>query len=197
MRDATRQRIEGYAREVDAGEVTLEVAEQGIAQAKHAMEDAMRDNTGGAGPRGHKSAARGADAEVAEKPLPWTHEAEQALLKVPEGFMRDLTRERVEAFAGRRGETQVTKAVMEAKYAEWGEGSAGQRSELPWDDDALEHVGRIPEFVRRMVIKEVESCARRMGAETVTMKVLDSARRAWQEHGAFHLENHEQQSSGC
>jgi nucleotide-binding universal stress UspA family protein len=191
MRDATRQRIEDYALNVGAGEVTLEVAEHRIAQAKQAMRDGLRDNAARADPHG----VPGLSGEDAEPPIPWTDEAEQALLRVPEGFMRNLTRQRVEAFAGRQGKAQVTTEVMDAKYAEWGEGSAGQRCELPWDDDALEQVGRIPEFVRRMVIKEVESCARRMGVEAVSMKVLDSARRSWQEHGVFHAEDNPQQDS--
>ncbi|MEE9295842.1 MAG: universal stress protein [Phycisphaerae bacterium] len=181
MRDATRQRIEDYALKVGAGEVTLEVAEQGIAQAKQAMHEAARDGTDPSPKR-----QRG---EREEPALTWTAEAEQALLRVPEGFMRDLTRQRVEAFASRHGKNEVTKDVMDAKYAEWGEGSASQRSELPWDDDTLEHVGRIPEFVRGMVIKEVEGCARRMGVEAVSMKVLEHARRTWQEHGVFHSED--------
>ena len=205
MRDATRKRILDYALKVGAGEVTLEVAEQGIAQAKQAMQAAGGDGTGQMGPhpsepgrpRPRTDGAPGeAGAKNVEQPIPWTEEAEKALLRVPEGFMRDLTRQRVEAFAGRHGKTEVTKAVMEAKYAEWGDGSAGQRSELPWDDDALEHVGRIPEFVRGMVIKEVEGCARRMGVEAVSMKVLDSARRAWQEHGVFHSEDNPRQHGG-
>ncbi len=192
MRDATRQRIEDYALEVGAGEVTLEVVEQGIAQAKEAMRKSMRDNAGHADPQGVPELA----GEDAQPPILWTEDAERVLLRVPEGFMRNLTRQRLEAFAGRLRKTQVTTEVIDAKYAEWGGGSVGQRSELPWDDDALEHVGRIPEFVRRMVIKEVEACARRMGVETVSMKVLDSARRSWQEHGVFHSEDNPQQYNG-
>ena len=68
---------------------------------------------------------------------------------------------------------------------------------LPWDDDALEHVGGTSELVRGMVIKEVEACARRQGAETVSMGILECARRAWQEHGAFHSKDRPQQYSGC
>lgn len=194
MRDAARQRIESYAQEVGADEVTLDIADRGMARARQAMEETVRDNPEHAD--AHSGPAAEAGEEDAGTPLPWTEEAKQALLRIPEGFMRDLTRKRVEAFADRLGKPQVTTEVLEAKYAEWGEGSAGQRSELPWDDDALEHAGRIPVFVRGMVIKEVEACARRMGAETVSMKVLDSARQAWQEHGDFHSESNPQQYGG-
>lgn len=191
MRNATRQRVEEYALKVGAGEVTLDVVEQGIARAKGAMEEAMGDTTGHAEPPTDPSTKRERGERDATA-LTWTDDARKALLRVPEGFMRDLTRQRVEAFAGRLNKTQVTTEVMDAKYAEWGDGSSSQRPELPWDDDALEHVGRIPEFVRGMVIKEVEGRARRMGVEAVSLKVLDSARRSWQEHGAFHWEDNPQ-----
>ena len=68
---------------------------------------------------------------------------------------------------------------------------------LPWDDDALEHVGGTSELVRGMVIKEVEACTRRKGAETVSMRIVDSARRAWQEHGVFRSKDIPQPYSGC
>ncbi len=48
-----------------------------------------------------------------------------------------------------------------------------------------------------MVIKELEGCAQRMGAESVSVNVLENARRAWLEHGVVHSEDDSQQHSGC
>jgi hypothetical protein len=46
--------------------------------------------------------------------LTWTPEAEQRLARVPAGFMRNLTRSRIEALAQEKGQTVVTLETAEA-----------------------------------------------------------------------------------
>lgn len=122
-----------------------------------------------------------------EKPV-WTGEAEQRLTSIPEGYMRQLTRERIESFANRKEASQIDNALIDAKYAEWGEGSAKQSMEMEWEDEALSRIQRIPDFVRGMVIKEVERCAREMGAKRVGLEALNSASNSWEKVGKFHSE---------
>ena len=102
--------------------------------------------------------------------------------------MRDMTRKRVETYAGKKGVQTITSELMDGKYAEWGEGSAKQNQEMAWEDDVLERTLRIPDFVRGMVIKEIERCARELGLETVTTEALEKARDTWAKNGAFHSE---------
>ncbi len=109
--------------------------------------------------------------------------------RVPDGFMRAMTRKRVEAFAGRNGIATVTPALVEEKYAEWSAGSARQTMDLPWDEAALARIGRIPDFVRGMVVVEVERCAREMGRDAVTEEVIARARGMWEGSGLFHSES--------
>ena len=100
--------------------------------------------------------------------------------------MRQLTKQRVEVFAAVVGETVITEELMRDKYAQWAEGSSKQQATMDWDEDASERINRVPEFVRGMVIKEMERCARETGLQSVSLDVLKKARNAWSSNNAFH-----------
>lgn len=136
-------------------------------------------------------AAKGAAALGAPiaAPLHWTAAALARLTRVPEEFTREFTRQRIEVFAHRRGLTTITPEIMEAKYAEWTSGSRQHARTLEWEAEAAASIERIPPLARGMVIKEVECCARALGAKTVTRAVLDRARASWARHGTFHSEH--------
>lgn len=188
MRDASRTRVEAYAKREACSEITLEVCEAGLAEARQSMMDAMQSGGGmpdmSAMMGGGKTAEQNSDAV---KPV-WTGEAEQRLSSIPEGFMRQLTRERIESFANRKGARQIDNALIDAKYAEWGEGSSKQSMEMEWEDEALSRIQRIPDFVRGMVIKEVERCAREKGEQRVGINALNRASSSWEQGGKFHSE---------
>jgi nucleotide-binding universal stress UspA family protein len=120
--------------------------------------------------------------------MAWDNEAVLRLRRIPQGFMRSMTQRRVEAFARRKGETLVTSKLLDEKYAEWAGGSAKQSAHLPWEDSAWDRVQQIPEFVRGMVIKEMEHCAQQLGVNSVTADVMAHARDSWSDTGAFHSE---------
>ena len=172
------------------GEVTLE-----IAQAVLGREETGAEQGADRVPRGR---SRSPTPAQPPEPMTWSAAAEARMHRVPDGFMRDLTRERIEAFARRRGVREITPELIEEKYAEWGSGSEKQTIQLAWTAEMLARVERIPVFVRGMVIMEVERCAREMRADTVTAEVLERASRAWASHGGFHSEsNPGQYSSGA
>ena len=110
--------------------------------------------------------------------------------------MRKLTRQRVESFARRQGVTTITVDLLADKYAEWAEGSEKQQRTMAWDKKAEERIQRIPEFVRGMIIKEMEQCARDMGKDRVTPEVLGKGRDAWSVKGAFHSDSNPDLYSG-
>jgi hypothetical protein len=127
------------------------------------------------------------DSEASESaPLAWTAEAERRLERVPEGFMRSLTRQRIEAFTHRHGADTVTPELIDSKYADWAAGSARQGMTLEWTDSARARMGRIPDFVRGMVVLEIERCAGEAGRAIVTDEDVDRATGAWDKSGAFH-----------
>ncbi len=196
MRDACKQRVEEYAHETKAAEISLVVAEAGLQRARETMMAQMQADPGsvpeaianakpGTCPFGHSAEENPQEDSTAH----WSEAARQRLQKVPEGFMRDLTRQRIEAFAKRNEVTEITPQLIAEKYREWGDGSEKLQRQLHWSDDALQRIERIPDFVRGMVVKEVERCALEQGIDTVTSASLSKAMGRWEDMGAFHSES--------
>jgi hypothetical protein len=153
-------------------------------QAAAEISSLQQATTGGC-PFGHVSQT---DSTTEGESLSWDSAAKQRLHRVPEGFMRTMTQRRVEAFARRRGEVVITSELLADKYSEWGAGSAKQSAHLDWDDSAWDRIQQIPEFVRGMVIKEMERCAQQLGVASVTTEVMAHARDSWSDKGVFHSE---------
>ena len=178
MREASRERIADHARREGHSEITLEVVEAGLAEARQAMAEAMRSGAGarGAGPAGETG-----------RNLPWDADAEAVLERVPEGFMRELTAQRTEARGKRLGHDRITRAVVEDQFASWQAHSVKVVRELVWDADAYNLIANAPAVVRGMIVREIEAGARRDGLESVTRAYVEAARRSWQETGTFHV----------
>ncbi len=184
VRETVKAGVEDLALERDIKEITLELAEESVAEARKAMcpVPASEDK--------EEAAAASTPADDMEAtPLAWSPEAEARLTRVPEGFMREMTKNRVETFARKAGVETVTLELVEEKYAAWGEGSAKRKSEMQWDAGASARIARIPDFIRPMVVMEIERCARDMGLDTVTGAAIDKAGESWEGLGAFHTEN--------
>ncbi len=116
----------------------------------------------------------------------WSDDAKERLAKTPEGFMRDMTQWRIEQWARTHGQKEITLELVEEKYQYWNENSQDMQTDLPWDDEAIERVQRIPEFVRPMVQKEVERHAKEGGKERVTAEILAEVRNRWETGEEFH-----------
>jgi len=141
-------------------------------------------------PFGHSSQP---DLTTEGESMSWDNAAMQRLHRVPEGFIRTMTQRRVETFARRMGASMITLDLLDEKYAEWAGGSAKQSVHLQWDDSAWDRIQKIPEFVRGMVIKEMENCARQLGVDSVTTEVMAHASDAWLVKGVFHSETDSKQ----
>ncbi len=178
MRDTSRERIENFARGEGHGEITLEIAEAGLAEARRAMAEAMQG--GGAG-------AAGADPKKSEHEMPWDPEAEAVLERVPEGFMRNLTAQRIEARAQRLGYARITREVVEEQFASWQSHSEMVTRSMLWDSGAYELIAGAPALVRGMIVREIEAGAKRDGLMEVTIEYVEAARAQWHETGNFHV----------
>jgi hypothetical protein len=195
MRDSIQRRAEKKARRdhkhtVEDEHISVLLPSQSVAanhgEEQSASEDsAMQQASAGGCPSGHRS---NIDPPLEDETLTWDNAAWERLQRVPQGFTRTLTQQRVEVFARRRGEAVVTAELLEEKYAEWGAGSARQSAHLHWDDSAWQRIQQIPEFVRGMVIKEMEHCAQQLGVNSITTDVMAHARESWSNTGIFHSE---------
>ncbi|MBC8518983.1 MAG: universal stress protein [Gammaproteobacteria bacterium] len=194
MRDSSRDRIESYARDNQLQEITLEVVEAGLEQAREAMTEAMQEQSSTPPQPAEKKASLCPFANLAQRTsLHWSPEAEARMERIPEGFMRDLTKQRVEQFAKKHRTEEITEALVEEKYSEWAAGSKEKQSTMVWDPAARARIKKIPDFVQGMVVLEVERCARELGLEQVTHAAVDKASDAWEMGSGFHSESNPDQ----
>jgi hypothetical protein len=117
--------------------------------------------------------------------LPWSEEAAAALDTVPE-VMREMTRRRLEMHARDLGRPAVTDEVVGDLLGIVARGSARVTREMTWSQEAIARVERIPEVVRGMVVKMIESDARRRGITEVTGALVGEAAQRWSETLRFH-----------
>lgn len=116
-----------------------------------------------------------------ETAMSWTEEARAILTEIPEGFMRDMTRWRIEADARKKGVYEIDPSVLKAKYTQWTQVSRKVERRLSWDDDAIARISLIPSFVRGTVVQEIESCADEQHLKHVTVTLLNEVTQRWAE----------------
>ncbi|NOY83968.1 MAG: universal stress protein [Nitrospirae bacterium] len=116
-----------------------------------------------------------------EAQMSWTEAGTAILREIPEGFMRDMTRWRIEADARKKGVYQIDPSVVQAKYTQWTQVSKKVERRLSWDDEAITRISRIPSFVRGTVVQEIESCADEKNLTHVTVTLLDEVTERWAE----------------
>jgi nucleotide-binding universal stress UspA family protein len=185
MRDSSKQRIEAYARDQGESTITLQIAEQGLAIARKTMESQMQ---GDAKPATGGECPFSAGQKKESSDLVWSDEAEARMAAVPDGFMRNMTRQRVEGFAQSKGLTEITSELVDEKYSEWRNGSNSIELSMDWEEEALDRLQRIPDFVRGMVSKEIERCAQEMGLARVNGAAMLKANETWMGGANFHSE---------
>ncbi len=115
----------------------------------------------------------------AQRLLEWDKDARERVARIPAGFMREMTRRRIEHWARKFGHDRVTVQVVEAKYKSWAAGSGAQSQELAWRPEAEARAARIPDFIRPMVMKEIERNARARGKNFVDEETIDQVLRDW------------------
>lgn len=208
MRDPSRQRIEQYAEALGVTEITLDVAEAGLAEARQAMERQMRSPDTGKGEGGvERSIGDGQSvcpfAEMAtapgaqpQKEAAWTSAAHEVLMRIPEGYCRDMTTKAVNTLAGQSGMTEIDGAFVAQIMDIFKTGAAAFSETMAWDTDARTRIDRAPEIVRGMLVKEIEGWARRSGHTRVTSDAVDAVKAAWQQRGVFHLDPSDPRSGG-
>ena len=210
MRESSRQRIEQLAHKLGAAEVTLEIVEAGLAEARKAMEAQMdvvkndkQGNHSETETEGKTKVCPFADLATPQpqqapqsETTTWTQEALQALTRVPEGFCREMTSKAANTIATQSGITQIDTTFLEQVMAIFKTGAAAVSETMDWELDARIRIGRAPEMVRGMLIKEIEGWAQRNGHTQVTTAAMDAVKAQWQQRGVFHLAPDDPRNSG-
>jgi nucleotide-binding universal stress UspA family protein len=127
-----------------------------------------------------------------ERSFKWTAEAlERVDSRVPP-FVRPMAMLAMERYARERQLDEVTLEVTIEVAKRLGYAAdEGPLAEMPWTDEALERLARVPKFERDMVREMVESLARDAGHSALNFEVADEllrkVREMWeaQNEGAF------------
>ncbi len=129
-----------------------------------------------------------------ERAFPWTPEALDRVNNRVPAFVRPIAMLAMERYAREKQLTEVTLDVTIEVARRLGyagdEGVHAQRS-MPWTDEALTRLERVPKFERQMVRELVESLARDAGHSAINFEVADEmlkkVRELWeaQSEGAF------------
>ncbi len=173
MRDAARKRIESLAGDEGVSPITRKLVLRGLAAGRAQMASAMAPEK----------------VEAEHQPtLPWDDDAAALMERVPIGFMRRLTAERVEALAAGTNQDRVTVALVRQKLDGWGSHSKRVEPQLPWDSEAWDAISRAPDVVRGMLVKEIEAAAVQEGKSRVNREDVAAARAQWEERGDFHTD---------
>jgi nucleotide-binding universal stress UspA family protein len=127
-----------------------------------------------------------------ERVFPWTKEAIERVDRRVPPFIRPMAMLAMERYAREKKLPEVTLEVTIEVARRLGyAGDDGPLAEMPWTDNALERLNRVPKFERQMVREMVESLARDNGHSAVNYDVADEmlikVRQMWeaQSEGAF------------
>ena len=191
MRDACRQRIESLAHERAAECVTLALVEEGLEIARSTMASELgQENAPAAAGKcpftGKSAPAPDAVEEPAE--MPWTEQARARLEQVPAGYCRQLTSRAVTTLARQNELKRIDLDFLEGVLGVFSASSADVTTAMRWTKTARGRIGRAPESVRGMLIREIEAWAGREGIEEIDDRTLRSIKREWQQLGVFHLD---------
>lgn len=111
----------------------------------------------------------------------WTAAAEEKLSEIPQLFVREMTRWRIEVNARKKGITQIDPLTIETRYQAWAAAARKTERQLVWETEAIGRVDRIPSFVRGTVVTEIEAYAVEQGTKSVTCEMLDQVVRQWEQ----------------
>ena len=116
-RRRAKARIEKTARVKGYSTITRELAKAVI---DDDVEEFLKKNSGPASALAAEDGDEALEQVVGERRAapPWTADATERLNRVPEGFMREMTRARVLEFAKRVGASRIDLAIVEEGIAE-------------------------------------------------------------------------------
>jgi len=212
MRDTSKQRIEDYARQQGESQISLAVAEAGLAQSRQAMQSMMEQqateetaetktasicpfaraaqlrldegNSNLPSQSTHKQTSQ--NPSRLEQPA-WSKAAEQKMQSVPPGYCRDMTRKAAETIARNGGVDEIDGGFLQQVLNTFTEGSGEIEETLEWDESARQRIAKAPDMVRGMLVQEIEIWAKNNGKNRVDNDAVDASKQRWEQQGVFHM----------
>ena len=208
MRKTSKQRIEDYAIKNDFSEITLAIAEAGLAESRMAMEQMMKVQAESESipetkvkkekdsicPFARMAQAKTDKAEAAQKKPEkapgseqWTEDAEKKMQSVPPGYCRDMTRKAAESIAEKSGVKEIDGQFLQEVLNTFTHGSVDIEETLEWDQEARARIAKAPDMVRGMLVQEIEVWVKNRGGNLVDEKAVNEAKKRWEDKGVFHM----------
>lgn len=184
MRDKSKKRIEAWAQEHGESEITLEIAEAGLADSRQSMRQMMQDEPKKASICPFAQRAR---TKTEQTSTPWTDDAESKLQSIPPGYCRDMTRKAAASIAENNGVKQIDAAFVQEVLDTFTQGSVKAKESLEWDEDARLRIAKAPDMIRGMLQQEIETWAKNQGKKRVDHKAVDAVKQHWEAQGIFHI----------
>jgi nucleotide-binding universal stress UspA family protein len=60
-----------------------------------------------------------------------------------------------------------------------------EKEELIWAEEAKARISKVPLFVKKMAVKQIEDYARAIGAKEITSKIMEEAKAKWEDSMSF------------
>ncbi|MCU7813198.1 MAG: universal stress protein, partial [Candidatus Thiodiazotropha sp. (ex Notomyrtea botanica)] len=196
MRDSSKQRIEAFAEEQGITEINLGVVEAGLAEARKTMQnmqaqpsESADEKRSSACPFANLGKTSDEHKETeASSSTRWSDEARQMLNGVPIGFCRDMTVNAAESIARHNGVEQVDETFLGQVLDTIKNGSEAVETAMSWSEAATQRLQKVPDFVRGMLVREIEAWVERAGHTSIGLEAVDAVKTQWQERGVFHLD---------
>jgi nucleotide-binding universal stress UspA family protein len=81
----------------------------------------------------------------------------------------------------------VEKVARDNSYVsrENGRQYSEKKEELIWVEEAKTRISKVPFFVKKMVVKQIEDYARTIGVKEITSKIIEEAKAQWEDSMTF------------
>jgi uncharacterized membrane-anchored protein YjiN (DUF445 family) len=60
-----------------------------------------------------------------------------------------------------------------------------KKEDLIWAEEAKTRISKVPFFVKKMVVKQIEDYARTIGVKEITSKIIEEAKAQWEDSMTF------------
>jgi len=191
MRQSAKNTIENHAKSLWLKDITLDIAEQGLKQARDKMQQSMENQPADkAPPKVSKCpfAKQNQDKLNDTQLNNWTEEAINRLDAVPEGYCRDMTIDVVNTMAKEKHINPIFISHIEAILTTFSNTSETIKMSMTWTDEAQASISKAPNMVKGMLVQEIENKAKKEGLNEINKYYVDTIKNYWKTAKQFHLD---------
>jgi len=120
--------------------------------------------------------------------LPWHEDALQRLKQIPAGNSRKMTKKATNSMAQQQGINEITLEFLQNILDIFNSASQKVTKTLSWKENATAAISKVPGMIQGMLIKEIESYAKRNQLTNIELDTVNRVKQKWSDEGNFHLD---------